>query len=255
MLWSIFHKHVWYLTHYRLGSIVDSRVKSRDRAVIRHRRLSQVIVHRGPSYRDLMLEFLISFEFRISYNVWDNPLTIHFQLRGQEYHLNYTDLALLMGISTPEYTVIEEYRYLISSPPLGEGQRTQWRRLSDCGLLFRPSLTASTTLKSPALLVIHVLLSGTITGWIRYTNTITSAEFKYLLNMGDRTPYHLGFVIADSFHHQATATRGHTIFLWPYINWLIRGMGLLGDMDHVPTVGRYNLISLRRMHWMFLLSS
>lgn len=103
------------------------------------------------AYRDLTLEFLASFKCRIGYNVCDDPLTIHFHLKGKVYHLSYIDLALLMGIYTPEYTVTKEYRNLISSPPLWKRQCIRWRRLSDCGLLFRPSLTASTTLNPPAL--------------------------------------------------------------------------------------------------------
>lgn len=59
------------------------------------------------AYRDLTLEFLASFECRIGYNVWDDPLTIHFHLKGKVYHLSYIDLALLMGIYTPENTVTE----------------------------------------------------------------------------------------------------------------------------------------------------
>lgn len=67
-----------------------------------------------PAYCNLKLELLTSFECPIGYNVWDVSLTIHFQLRRQVYHLS----PLLMGIYTTEYTVTEEYRNLISSPPL-----------------------------------------------------------------------------------------------------------------------------------------
>lgn len=75
-----------------------------------------------PAYCDLTLEFLASFEHGIGYNVWDNPSIMCFLLRGREYHLSYTDLALLMGLYTPKYIVNEEYRNLISSPPLGGGK-------------------------------------------------------------------------------------------------------------------------------------
>lgn len=155
-----------------------------------------------------------------------------------------------MGIYTHEYSTTEEYHKLISSQSLGEGQHTRRRRLSDCGPLLRPSFTASTTLKSPALRFIHTLLSGTITGWIRGTNFINFSEFKCLLSMGNGTPYHLGFFIINSFHHQATNTRGHTIFTGPYLTQLIVGMGLLGDMDHIPTIGGYNPIFVRSLHSM-----
>lgn len=56
--------------------------------------------------------------------------------------------------------------------------------------------------------------------------------------MVDQTPYHLSFVVADSFHHQASNARGRTIFVGPFITRFLRGMGLLGDIDHMPTVGR-----------------
>lgn len=55
-----------------------------------------------PAYRDLMLEFLASFEHCIGYNVWDDPLTIQFQLCGCEYHFSCTDLVFLIGLYTPE---------------------------------------------------------------------------------------------------------------------------------------------------------
>lgn len=44
--------------------------------------------------------------------------------------------------------------------------------------------------------------------------------------------------------------RGHTIFTEPYITRLTKGMGLLGDMNHLPTVGWYNPISLHSLHMM-----
>lgn len=72
-------------------------------------------------------------------------------------------------------------------------------------------------LKSLALQIVHTLLGGSITGWIRGINFISSAEFKYLLSMVDRTPYHLGLVVADSFYHQASDARGHNIFAGPFI--------------------------------------
>lgn len=152
-------------------------------------------------------------------------------------------------IYTPEYTVTNEYHNLLSSPPLGESQHTRWRTLSDYGHMFKPSITKSTNLRSPALRVIQALLNGTISGWNRCINNITITKFKYLMSMVDRTPYHLGYVITDSFHHQETNTRGHTIFIWPYITRLIKGMGLLADMDHLYTVGGYNPISLCSLLW------
>lgn len=69
-----------------------------------------------------------------------------------------------MGLYTLEFTVTDEYRDLISSPPLDESQHTRWSRLSDLGVFFRPSLTDSIALKLPALRIIHTLLSGTIRG-------------------------------------------------------------------------------------------
>lgn len=173
--------------------------------------------------------------------LWDDPLTIQFQLHRREYHLSYLDLALLMGLYRPEYTSTKEYHNLISSPPLVESQRIRCRRLSNSGLLFRLSLTTSTTLKSPALQIIHMFLSSTITGQIHGTNFIASSKFKYLLRMVNQTPYHFSFLITNSCNHQATHTRVRIIFSKSYITRLIRGIGLLEDMDHMLTVGATNL--------------
>lgn len=134
-----------------------------------------------------------------------------FQLLGLEYHFSYTELALQMGLYTFEYISSTESRTLIFSPPLGECQCTRWKWLYDYGLLFRPSLTSATMLKSPALQVVHTLLSGTIIGRSHAVDYISSTEFKYLLSMVDRTPYHLGVVIVESFHHQATDSWSHSI--------------------------------------------
>lgn len=116
--------------------------------------------------------------------------------------------------------------------------------------LLRSSTTKSITLKSPAMRVIHALLCYIITRRNHYTSNNTMTGFKYLLSMVDRTLYYSGYVITNSFHQQAIDTKGHTIFTEPYITRLIKGMGLLGDMNHLPTVGWYNPISLHSLHMM-----
>lgn len=73
-----------------------------------------------PGYGKLTLEFLATFERCQGIDTWDDTHTIRFKQRGQEYHLSYTELALFMGIYKRYYIVTEEYRKLLSSPPLGE---------------------------------------------------------------------------------------------------------------------------------------
>lgn len=68
--------------------------------------------------------------------------------------------------------------------------------------------------------------------------------------MRDGTPFHLGFLIATSFYHQATDTRTHTTFVDPYVTWLIQGMDLFECMGHISSTGKFspiNLHSLQRM--------
>lgn len=94
-----------------------------------------------------------------------------------------------MGLYTPEYTMTKEYCHLICSPPLGEGQSTRWKWLRDFGIMFGSSLTDATMPKSPALRIVHTLLSGSIMGWISGVNYISSSEFQYLVNMVDRLSF------------------------------------------------------------------
>lgn len=140
-----------------------------------------------PAYRDLTVKFLTYFERRLGCDVWDDPHTVRFQFRGQEYHLSYIELVLFMRIYTQEYTMTDEYHNLIFSPPLGESQFNRQRRLSDYGCPFKTSTTKSATLRSLALRVVHALLSGIITGHNHCTSNITITEFKYLLSMVDQT--------------------------------------------------------------------
>lgn len=72
--------------------------------------------------------------------------------------------------------------------------------------------------------------------------------------MIDRTPYHIGFTVTNSFHHQATNTKGHTIFAGSYIIQLIKGMGLLGNVEHLSIAGGSSPISLRSLHKMGLVT-
>lgn len=112
-----------------------------------------------------------------------------------------------MGIYEQNYKLTEEYHNLLSLPQLWESHFARLSRLSNCARPFRPRVTTASVLKSPALWIVHPLFGGTITGRNPYTYNITTIEFQYLLSMIDKTPYHLGFIIANSFHHQATDTR------------------------------------------------
>lgn len=109
----------------------------------------KVLFVNEPAYQELTLEFIATFERRQGRDIWDDTHTIRFQLRGQEYHLSYTKLALFMGINERDYTLTEDYRNLLSSPPLGETQFARWRRLSNCGRPFRVSVTTISVFISP----------------------------------------------------------------------------------------------------------
>lgn len=84
---------------------------------------------------------------------------------------------------------------------------------------------------SPALKVIHTLLSGTTIGKSHSTGVINQHEFHYLLSM------------ADNILYQENYLRGRTIFPGPYITCLLRWMGLLGNVDRLTVVGKYNPIT------------
>lgn len=79
----------------------------------------KVLTINEPAYRELTFEFLTTFERLRDRDVSDEAHAIHFQLKGQDYHLIYTKFALFMGIYDQDYTLIEEYRNLLSSHPLG----------------------------------------------------------------------------------------------------------------------------------------
>lgn len=61
-----------------------------------------------PAYCELTLEFLATFKRSRGCDISDNTHTIYFQLRGLEYHLCYTELALFMGIYENNYTLTKE---------------------------------------------------------------------------------------------------------------------------------------------------
>lgn len=139
-----------------------------------------------------------------------------------------------MGLYDKEYTITNEYRNLHSFPPLGEPQDHCWRRISTSSKIFTPSISKSSSFKSPALVFVHTLLNGTVIGSGDSTGVISRHEFHYLLSMVDNVPYHMGFVIAVALHHQAIDPRASAILQvptllnsfpgWVYwvvlINWL-----------------------------------
>lgn len=59
--------------------------------------------------------------------------------------------------------------------------------------------------------------------------------------------YHIGFVLTTVFHHQVTNPRASTIFASPYITSLLRGMGMLGNLDQLTVVDGYNPITFHNL--------
>lgn len=134
----------------------------------------------------------------------DEPNTTYFQLLGHEHHISCVEFTLYMGLYDHEYTTTGEYQHHHFFPCLGECDNHHWRRLSTDSSNFTPNASKASSLQSLTLLFVHTLLSGTVTGRSGNTGTITRQELYYLLSMADNYPYHLGFVLTMSFHHQAT---------------------------------------------------
>lgn len=66
--------------------------------------------------------------------------------------------------------------------------------------------------------------------------------------MADNYPYHLGLVLAKSFHNQAINPHVSTIFAGPYITCLIKGMSLVNYVDLMTIDGGYSPITFCNLH-------
>lgn len=99
------------------------------------------------------------------------------------------------------------------------------------------------SLRLPTLRFFHALISGKVTKRGDTTEAIGHCEFDYLLSISDNIPYHMGYVIVTTYFQQATDPKVGTLFLGPYITWLIRGMSLLGNVDQMLRVGWFNFIT------------
>lgn len=111
----------------------------------------------------------------------------------------------------------------------------------------KAQVASASSVRSLVLRVIHMFLSGTVTWRSDSTRVINWHKFHCLLSMADNIPYHMGFVLATVFHHQATDPRASTIFIGPYITILLQGIDLLGNLDWLTIMGGYNPITFHSL--------
>lgn len=74
------------------------------------------------------------------------------------------------------------------------------------------------------------------------TGVICHRDFEYLLSMENGVPYHLGYVVSTTLHHQATNSRVRVIFARPHIMLLTHEMYLLEGVDQIQWVGGFTPI-------------
>lgn len=92
------------------------------------------------------------------------------------------------------------------------------------------------------MVIVHILLSGSITGRGDSTGVINHRDFRYLISMENRIPFHLDYVLATMIHYQTIDHQVGTIFVRPYITHLEKGMNVLGAVDCEVTIGQFNPI-------------
>lgn len=209
----------------------------------------QIFYITDPTYCELTLDVLATFEKKKGKVSWNRPDALSFQILEKCFVMSYTKLALLMGVCDEEFTRTMKYTNL---PLLSVPSLPQWHCLCSNNLLFDPRSPNASTLWSPGLCMIHSLLSRLVTGRGASTGVVTRRDFQYLISMEDGIPLYLGYILATALYHQVTTRRDGIIFVGPYILRLSRVLNLLETMDQVTIAEKVKPITILGLHAMGL---
>ncbi|KAJ0967993.1 hypothetical protein J5N97_024910 [Dioscorea zingiberensis] len=193
-------------------------IADRVRSLLSVNGWDRVFAINEATYREHTLEVLSSFEFDRSPSALLTTRTISFQLYGVAHRMSLDRFAIYMGIYDQDYLRIPGTRLLTSFPGHIISHSRYWQQLGG-----GPNKKAS-SMTDPVHRYIHALVSRTIAGRTDSTGVVTVSDRFLLYSIFERTPIHLGYVLADYIAHQGQSHKHKHIIAGPYITRLIRGM-------------------------------
>lgn len=124
-----------------------------------------------------------------------------------------------------------------------------WNHLC-LGRNYEPGLTKATCIVDLALCYIHAVIARSFAGKADSQGVIGGHELLYLYTITEHRPFHLGFILAEFLTHQGQYTRLSSIFAGLYTTYLIRVMGLFGELEGQVIVGSMTSLGMdTQIHW------
>lgn len=161
--------------------------------------------------------------------------TIQFQVFSTLHRISLIEFSIRLKLYDAEFTQTPVYDSLLISQLTWEPLDDAWRRLST-DLTYDPHRSKDTTLYSLSIRYIYFLLSHTLIGYNESTGVISWRDFEFLLSMLDRFELHLGYKVTVSIVYQGTNPHTGSLFVGPYISWLIRVMRIIEGTDRMRVV-------------------
>lgn len=102
---------------------------------------------------------------------------------------------------------------------------------------YEPGLAKTSCIIDPTLRYIHIVIVWSFANRADSQGVMGKHDLLYLYSMTEHKSLHLGFILAEFLAYKWQHTCLSSIFARSYIMYLIRGMGLFGELEGQVIVG------------------